>query len=507
MKEKKHGLDRREFVKASAGIAGVLASASGGKASAARGCPVDPPIFKLDRMRPALADLTGGKQPNILLVITDQERYCGNLPDDLKRPNFKRLGESAVNFANVFTSYPLCSPSRSAIFSGCYPHQTGVTQNMIFPVAKKPLDRKKPHIGSVLASAGYRTGFKGKWDLSRGPTFYTANVRDRGRAGKYGYEGHCGKVPDQEYGYAADDQVVREACDWIKDQKKGKPWFLCCSIINPHDICHPQLKPDDSVRPDVRLPESRHDDLLSKPADQIRLRESKVAHINMIFHPNAKPTSRYEDEDWTRFLSFYYDLIEGTDRYIGWLFSALEDMDMLEDTIIVYTSDHGELGGAHGFSGKNEGYEEDLHIPLYISHPGFKRMDVSALVSNISIGPTIASIAGTRWPAAIPGRDVSGFITGERGPVVDAVFSETETHVNLGVYKMVYAARMVRTERWKYSYSFYDVHDGQLYDLAKDPIEMNNLFHDPAHAGVRRELEDRMRAWQKETDDEFRVPK
>jgi arylsulfatase A-like enzyme len=381
-----------------------------------------------------------------------------------------------------------------------------MTQNMIFPVGKKSLGLDAPHLGSVLASAGYRIGYKGKWDLSKGPSYYRMNLSDRGRAGDYGYEGHCGDVPDQEYAYLADEQVVSASCDWIKNQERGSPWFLCCSIIDPHDICHPQLKPDDSIRPDVRLPESLHDDLLGKPADQRKLRDSTFAHFNQVIHPDAKPFHKYEDRDWELFLSFYYDLIEGTDRFIGQLFGALEDSDQLDNTIIVYNSDHGEMGGAHGFSGKYEVYEEALGIPLYFYHPALEGREVSALTSNISIAPTIAALAGTEWPSPIPGTDLSGRLTGDGGPRPDAVFSETETSVNLGVYRNVRAARMIRTEKWKYSYSFYKIQDGQLYDLEADPIEMNNLFHDPAHKGVRKELEDRLRAWQKETDDYFILP-
>lgn len=501
---KKRGLDRRKFLKTGAGAA-LLAGAPFTKAKAAK-CPAAPAVLSSEKVRPALADLTGDRPPNLLLILTDQERWTGNLPSTLKRPQFDRLRGTAVSFDNTFCAYPLCSPSRSSIFSGQYPHQTGVTHNLIFPVAKKPLDPKAPHLGAVLASAGYRIGYKGKWDLSKGPTFYTANVKDRGRAGEYGYEGHCGKVPDQEYGFAADDQVVRESCDWIKAQDKNQPWFLCSSIINPHDICHPQLKPNQSVRPDVVLPKNLRDDLKSKPADQKRLRDSKLAHINSIFHPGAKATSDYHEEDWKLFLSFYYDLIESTDRFIGALFSALEDKNFLENTMIVYTSDHGELGGAHGFSGKNEGYEEDLHIPLYVSHPKLAGRKTAPLVSNISIAPTIAALAGTKWPAVIPGRDLTGWLSNDNGPKDDAVFAETETRVNAGVYKMNYATRHLRTVQYHFSYSFFEVQNGQLYDLSADPLEMNNLFHDPASAGLKKELADRLRAWQKESGDYFTIP-
>jgi len=499
-------MDRRKFIKGSALAAGGLALYSGQSDACLRECPAEPAHFNLTMKDPTLADLTGGKRPNILFIMTDQERWPGNLPPTLNRPHFDRMRENSVSFDNTFCVYPLCSPSRAAMMNGMYCHQSGVMQNMMWPVAKKPLSRKDPHLGSVLSSAGYRIGYKGKWDLSRGPTYYAMNLKDRGRAGKYGFEGHCGDVPDQEYGYAADDQVVDMSCDWIGQQSKDQPWFLVSSIINPHDICHPQLKPDDSIRPDVELPASWRDDLSDKPADQQALRESMLAHFNQFKHPDSKPFFKYEERDWKLFLSFYYDLIETTDRYIGKLMKALEDNGMAENTIIVYTSDHGELGGAHGFSGKYMGYEEDLHVPLYVYHPSLKQGSVDAMVENTSIAPTIAGLAGAEWPSDIPGQDLGPWLNGGDGPSRDEVFSETETRVHAGVYRYRKATRMIRTGQYKLSWSFYKAKDGQLYDLAADPIEMNNLFHDPAHKGLRDELMGRLRAWQKETGDHLMVP-
>ncbi len=500
------GFDRREFVKGAAGLAAGAAVSGSPGVSHARMCPKPPPVFNLNARAPSAADLTGGKRPNILFVMTDQERYYGNLPPGLNRPNLDRLMANSVSFDNAFCAYPLCSPSRAAMFTGLFPHQSGVTHNMIFPVGEKPLPADRPHLGSVMASAGYRIGYHGKWDLSKGPTYYMANLSDRGRAGHYGFEGHCGDVPDQEYGYKADQQAVDAACRWIREARRDEPWFAVCSIIDPHDICHPRLKPDDSIRPDVKLPASLHDTLETKPADQRETRDSKLSHLNAILRPWVKAYHEYEDRDWKLFLSFYYDLIEGTDRFLGQLFGALEDADALDDTIIVYVSDHGEMGGAHGFHGKYEVYEEAIHVPLCVYHPSLEGDRVGALTGNCSIAPTIASLAGVDWPAPLAGPDLSPWLLDPRRPGADAVFSESETVVNAGVYKREMATRMVRTDKWKYSYSFFDVQDGQLYDLENDPVEMNNLFHDPAHRGIGKELEQRLRAWQAETGDYHELP-
>ncbi len=494
-------LDRRGFLKT-----GTVIASGSFLPETARGageCPVPPPSFSLREKSLPLADITGGKRPNILLILTDQERAPQNLPS-LSRPGFDRLCENGVSFDSTFCSYPLCSPSRSSIFSGLYPHQNGVTNNLIFPVGEEELDPQMPHIGSVLASAGYRVGYKGKWDLSKSRDYYLANLNNRGRASDYGFEWHCENPPNQEYGYIADDEVVRQACKWIGEQDKNRPWFLCCSIINPHDICHPRLKPDDTVRPEAKVPQNLKDDLLDKPAGQKERRYDIFSKLNRFLRPGSKHSSEYTERDWRQFLTFYYDLIEMTDKYIEQLLYALSASGMMEDTIIVYTSDHGEMGGAHGFKGKYEFYEEALHVPLVVSHPKLPKRDVSAMVSNVSIAPTIASLSGVEWPSEIPGRDLSGWINGEGGPDEDAVFSEQQTDIRIGGHYN--AARMVRTRRWKYSYSFYDVQDGELYDLDSDPLEMHNLFHDPGYKRIRKELEQRLRAWQQETGDSFKMP-
>ena len=489
----------------------MAASALAGNALAKSGpkkCPQAPLSYNLERRTPGLADLNGGRQPNILMVFTDQERYHGNLPNNLNRPNFDRLLNNSVSFDNAFCAYPLCSPSRGAVFSGLYPHQTGVTENMMWPAAEKSLNMNAPHIGSVLASAGYRIGYKGKWDLSRGPRYYLIDASDRGRAGPYGYEGHCGDVPDQEYAYIADEQVVEQSCAWIREQDRNVPWFLCCSIIDPHDICHPRLKPDDSVRPDIVLPESLYDDLAGKPSRQKNLRNNKTIKAIEFFKSKnkQKPFSDYEERDWRLFHSFYYDLIEGTDRHLGRLFAVLEDTGMLDNTVIVYHSDHGEMGGAHGFHGKNQGYEEAIHIPLHFYHPAFEKKNVDSFVSNVSIGPTLAALAGARWPGKLAGKDLSGWMNDEDPVRDDWVVSEIESDNDYLVYRDVSAARYLRTDKWKYSRSMHKPEEGQLYHLDSDPFEMNNLFHDPAHNGLRKELDDRLKAWQKETDDLHQFP-
>ncbi len=456
------------------------------------------PQFELELGEPALGDLTGGRQPNILLVITDQEQAERFLPPTLHRPNLDRLRDTGIHFSNTFCSSPLCSPSRSSIFTGTFPHQNGMLGNMIFRSRGHSLDPDLPHLGSVLKSAGYRIGYKGKWDLSRGFGYFNLDFHDRGCASDYGFEGHCGtKRADQEVGVYGDFEAVREATRWIGEQDEEQPWFLVVSIVNPHDVQHLDLNPTPSaIRPDAQLPESIHDDLSGKPSDQ--LRNGALA----LFREGMTETG------WLKYISYYYNLIESTDEHLERLYRALDNMGFLDDTIIIYTSDHGDMAGAHGFPFKGWGYEEDLRVPLYVSHPALEPGTSDSLISNVDLAPTIARLAGVlEWPADIPGRDFTGILRGETSSCRDSISAEFFAGEYIpGVIDVPkWCLRILRTQDWKLTFSL-DLNDGQLYDLVQDPIEMNNLYHDPAYLEIRTELFDRMAQWRWDTQDILPCP-
>jgi len=488
-------LARRQFLKAGAALgASALLPGMHGGCTIPCYCQgvVEPPQFYVQHCTPALGNLTGGRKPNILLVITDQEQADCFLPSTLNRPRLSQWRQSAVHFTHTFCSSPLCSPSRSSIFTGTFPHQNGMKGNMIYGSRGRPLDPQLPHLGSVLKSAGYRIGYKGKWDLSKGLGHEDYNVNDRGCASDYGFEGHYGTRTHQEIGLEGDGEAVRQAASWIGQQRKDHPWFLVVGLVNPHDIQHLYLNPfPNYIRPDVQLPASLYDDLVGKPIDQ--LRNPDLAHFR----------ANMGESGWLKIISYYYHLIEQTDTHLETLHQALQHNGFLDDTIILYTSDHGEMAGAHGFPFKGWGYEEDLRVPLYVIHPGLEARTSDSLVSGVDLAPTIASLAGIQgWPAEIPGRDFSPILRGLAHEGRDSIFAEfiDGEYIPGVVDRPGWCVRIVRNRDWKYTFSA-DLYDGQLYNLNEDPHEMNNLFHDPAHLAQRQALHMRLQQWRSQTGD------
>jgi len=195
----------------------------------------------------------------------------------------------------------------------------------------------------------------------------------------------------------------------------------------------------------------------------------------------GRPALGYQPEDWVRYRSYYLGLMEKVDDCLGMVMDAVRDWD---NTILVYAADHGDALGEHGLPFKGPFmYEPLINIPLIIVAPGMKPARREDLAASIDVAPTVASLAGLRWPAQVAGRDLS------RGPVHrDAVFLEYYAK-----QKWVNPIRTIRTRRWKLNW--YDSGNQELYDLREDPSEARNLVAGPAAFKTRRELEARLNAW------------
>jgi arylsulfatase len=395
------------------------------------------------------ASLNGGaaQRPNVLVVMSDQESAL--LPGPARLPNRRRLEERGTVFTQAFCTTPQCSAARSSLLTGLEPHHTGVVTNASPDSLGKPLPNSLPTVGSVFGAAGYRTGYFGKWHLGQ----------DRSLK-PFGFD---------EHGMGTDDEIVKKAAGWIRVQKG--PWLAWVSIINPHDIYAPldqlrSAKPRDGVRP----PSSSTRNLAGKPREQQE------------FGRNALSSS-FSPEDWASYRRYYLNLVEKVDSGLGVLLDAAGSLD---STIVVYTSDHGDLLGEHGLPQKGPMmYEELIRIPLLIAAPkgliGMGRRD--DFVNQTDVAPTLAAMAGLRWPGKVDGVDLS-----KQRSTRDAVF------IQYYAQKMKVAPiRAVRTSRWKMSW--YRSGSKELYDLQSDPHELRNLSGDPANAATQAELEKRIEAW------------
>lgn len=391
----------------------------------------------------SVAAAAGRTRPNVLVFMTDQESAL--LPGPVHTPARAILERTAVRYTHAFCNTPQCSAARSSLLTGLEPHQTGVLTNVDGSSLGKPLPTSLPNVGNVFQRAGYATGYFGKWHLGN----------QAGGLAEYGFPTfHAG----------ADDQVAHEAAAWIKG--RTAPWLAWVSVLNPHNIYKlPHILNSVKPRPGVLPPVSTIANLAGKPSEQQEYAD----------HDQGKAAANYSPDDWVRYRSYYCELVEKADANLGTVLAAVPNP---EDTVIVYTSDHGDALGEHGLAFKGPFmYEEEIRIPLLISGPGAAKLPFGAddLVTQSDLAPMIAQLAGVEWPG-VPKRPG------------DAVFLEYYAK-----QKWVNPIRTIRTRRWKLNW--YDSGHKELYDLSSDKHELLNRAGDAPVRKVQERLEARLDAW------------
>jgi arylsulfatase A-like enzyme len=382
--------------------------------------------------------------PNIVVFMTDQESAL--LPGPASLPHRARLLTRGIEFRNAFCNTPQCSPARAALLTGLEPHRAGVVTNVDGSSLGKTLRPDIPALGRVMRDAGYETGYFGKWHLSA--------ARDDLKA--YGFDHFSG---------AGDAECTTAAVEWMRARKQ--PYLAWVSVLDPHHIYDiPKKVGSVKVRAGVKPPASGLENLKGKPGQQRAF----------VDEDQGRQTREFGLEEWLRYRTFYLELVEKTDALLGKVLDAVSG-----ETVIAYTSDHGDALGEHGLSYKGPFmYEELLRIPLILCGAGLKKGVRQDLVRQCDLAPTLAALAGTKWPSTVDGRDL---MRDEKGP--DAVFLEYYSK-----QKWVNPIRTMRGRRWKMNW--YDSGAKELYDLQRDPGELNNLA---GKVAGQREMESRINAW------------
>ena len=388
------------------------------------------------------------ERPNVLVFMTDQESAM--VPAKLKRKALNSLRERGVTFTNAFCNTPQCSPARSSLLTGLEPHHAGVLTNVDKTSLGRPLSSRIPTVGTVFRENGYSTGYFGKWHLGD----------DHSGLQAFGFDEHQA---------GSDIAVSQNAAAWITRQRF--PWLAWISILNPHNIYNIERQRTGTALRGVQAPKTTRADLAGKPSAQAR-------YLN---DDQGRPMLKYTADDWVRYRSFYCDLLEKADECLATVLAAI---DRGSNTVVVYTSDHGDALGEHGLPFKGPFmYEPLIRIPLVIAAPGLKVSRRGDFAASIDLAPTLAGLAGCKWPAPVDGRDLSKGPSGR-----DSVFLEY-----YGKQHWVSPIRTIRTADWKLN--CYSNGDVELYDLAHDPVEVKNLAGTPAAAEVQRKLQARLDHW------------
>jgi arylsulfatase A-like enzyme len=392
-----------------------------------------------------------------------------------------------VSFGKSYCAYPLCGPARASLFSSRMPHEVGVEAN---DASRIPEDM--PTMGALLREAGYSTAYAGKWHI---PVVYPGYAKPGtaaaaipgfdvlpldGKIEKFGNGPTCG--------LKVDVAATAAAVGFLAGRKgKTQPFALVASILNPHDICG--------------LPRNRAEFAkLVDPGDPLPPLPANFKATDD--EPSVLQRSRqssWTEQQWREYRGIYFRLVEAADAQVGRLMDALAKSGHLEDTVVLFTSDHGEMNGSHQQTVKSKLYEEAVAVPLIVCVPGVTdkpHVDKDHLVSGLDVMPTVCDYAGAEIPGSLRGRSLRPLI--ENQPVAwrDYVVAEL---VAGGA-----PARMVRSARYKYVVYAAGEKQEQLFDLDADPGETRNLVADAAHSVVLGEHRQGLKTWCKETNDELK---
>ncbi|MCS7237843.1 MAG: sulfatase-like hydrolase/transferase [Thermoguttaceae bacterium] len=416
------------------------------------------------------------KRPNVLIVTTDQQRVdaasvVGN--PWLKTPNLDRLVSHGVYFTKSYCSYPLCSPCRASLHTGRFPHEIGVDHNNMSIAPGIPIS------GELFRAAGYETAYAGKWHLpaaypSEGiPGFSVLNrIKRQGKLAR-----------------DVDEATLQAAIDFLK-QNREKPFYLVVSFINPHDICLPAGEDSPLLDQIWSLYGPPADAQLPPLPASFRLPETEPQWLL-----GRRPKHPHWDENhWRRYIYAYYRMVEDVDRQIGRLLETVREIGQEENTLVVFTSDHGEGLGCHRWTGKMMFFDAEAAVPLIISWKGVTpagRIDREHLVSTVDVLPTICDYAGIEPPPEVRGQSLRSIIEDPAAPWRQYVVSEIAHTPAIG------RSFMVRTPRYKYIRLA--AAPGKivelLFDMEKDPEEIYNLAADPKLTNVLEEHRRLLSEW------------
>lgn len=501
----------------------------------------------------------GDGRPNILLVVSDQERQRRWLPPSVSLPWRERLLEEGLEFTRYYTHSSPCSPSRASLFTGRYLPGHGVVDNVIMPEHTE-LDPATPTLGSILRSAGYRSSYIGKWHLSQGehPDMEAYGFSDWDGNDRH-FMGWAGT------GVHFDPVIATNAACWIeRNARPGgdpRPWFLTVALVNPHDVMwfpidqpgyaerHPEevartrqvlemaaWKEDDPLPVyDHRyeacfetLPDNFDDDLLSKPEAHRQWRWDQQHGMWGYIDPS-------DTQAWLRHLDYYVELHRQADRSLGTVLSALEDSGAWDDTAVIFTSDHGDMCGSHGLRSKGPFvYEEIMRVPLYVRVPGRTTAGscTDALATHVDLAATVCALAAADPASVVDGAgrptlqgvDLTPVFDDQRRPVRDHVLFAQDSAQTENLNKVRYALRGFFDGRTKYARYYgvgggkpstglwgrdpgsklfdagaaFDDQDHEWYDHGTDPLELENLAHDRHRRAELRQNFERLLAYEAE---------
>ena len=455
-------------------------------------------------------------RPNIIFIMSDDHAahavsaYGSRIN---RTPHIDRIAREGIRFENCFCTNSICAPSRAVILTGKYSHLNGVRDNVV------SFDGAQRTFPNILQEAGYQTAMIGKWHLKSDPmgfdywnvlpgqgNYYNPDLIEMGEKKR-----HTGYVTDI---------ITDIALDFLENRRdRSKPFLMMLHHKAPHRNWHPAPRHlymyDDVAFPE---PETLFDDYATRsraaPEQEMTLREHmRIEHdVKM-----GDPPQRLNDEQreaweaaygpkreaflkekpegdalvrwiYKRYMEDYLGCIAAVDENVGRFLDYLDESGLAENTVVVYTSDQGFFLGDHGWFDKRFMYEESLRMPLVVRYPGLiESGSVSDnIVSNLDFAPTFLELVGAKIPTEMQGHSLKNLLLDE---YVEEWHQSLYYHYY--EYPAVHMAKRhygVRTRQFKLIHFYYDIDAWELYDLKKDPNEINNVYENPAYTDVVTEL-------------------
>jgi choline-sulfatase len=418
-------------------------------------------------------------KPNIVFICSDQhsgKALGANGHPIVKTPNLDRLAAMGVNFRNAYSGNPVCAPGRACMMTGMYASDVGSYCN------STPLGAQ-PSWGNALKSAGYRCWATGKLDLTIRADYGFEEVKT-----DHGHSQHpditslfrapvCfrsdertqidGRFTDRESG---DAEMARRAIEFVRGADAGQPWAVYVGMNMPHPRWVAQKKYE-QIYPPEKMP------LPEIPSGYLEKRHTMFQVLANFKNINVPiPVERVR-----RARAAYLGMISEVDEYVGRVLDSLEKAGQLENTLFIYTSDHGEMGGDHGLWLKNVLLENAVRIPLIMAGPGLpKGKVVETAVSHVDMVATILDIAGAPPARKLRGHSLRPLAHGQAGSHPGFAYSESHSEGNCT------GSFLIRKGDWKYLY--FAGGEPLLFNLKNDPGEFRNLAGKPETAAVEKEL-------------------
>jgi arylsulfatase A-like enzyme len=422
----------------------------------------------------------GKAKPNVLFIMTDQQHFdtiAAGGCSQTRTPAMDRLVKGGTRFAMSYSANPLCSPARSAMLTGRPTTETGVYMNNL------AIRRTMPNMGQWLAQeGGYDCVYAGKWHL---PGTHMTHIP--------GFRVLTTALMGQ--GNLGDTFTSRACAAYLRNRPKEKPFCMVASFMQPHDICE-WLRLNSKHWDKLPYPELRGE-LPPLPAN-FNFDTKEPSLIAGRRRGNEGVRNQWSEEQWRYYLWAYYRHVEMVDAEIGRVLDALERNGYGQDTLIVFTADHGEGTAHHQNTRKNNLYDEAARVPLIFSLPGeigASRLDSQRVVCGMDILPTVCDFAGVATPQKVRGHSLKGVLTGGNAPGGDFCIGEVQGD----------QGRMVRTAEYKLI-TYKDDPVSQLFDMRSDPGETRNLIDDAKHADTVRDLRGMLRDWERRLDGAPSVP-